>query len=172
MELQYYSNKFIHYYSDELSPLLLSLIEDNKGFKTVADLGCGDGSILYALNKNGLLEHFDKIYAVDLSEERIRRVRRLNNKIYCLIADVCDLHKLKDNEIDLIISNQIIEHVSNDELMIKEMARVLNNKGLIYLATVFKKWYGWYFYKCNGKWALDPTHLREYTEDKQLLDIF
>ena len=110
---------------------------------------------------------------MDLSEERIRRVRRLNNKIYCLIADVCDLHKLKDNEIDLIISNQIIEHVSNDELMIKEMARVLNREGLIYLSTVFKKWYGWYFYRNrNYHWVIDPTHEREYANDSPLLVYF
>jgi hypothetical protein len=44
--------------------------------------------------------------------------------------------------------------------------------GTVYLSTVFKKWYGWYFYRCNGKWRLDPTHLREYTADSQLLPLF
>ena len=36
--------------------------------------------------------------------------------------------------------------------------------------TIFKKWYGWYFYRCNGKWTLDPTHVREYTKESQLIE--
>ncbi len=59
MEFDKYSKECIHYYSDELPLLLKKLIADNKGVKTIADLGCGDGSILYALNKKGLLERFD-----------------------------------------------------------------------------------------------------------------
>ena len=42
---------------------------------------------------------------------------------------------------------------------------------IIYLSTVFKKWYGWYFYRNNGKWVLDPTHLREYKKDAELFDF-
>ena len=56
--------------------------------------------------------------------------------------------------------------------MIKEVKRMLKTNGIAYISTVFKKWYGWYFYKCNGKWVLDPTHLREYSQDNQLLDFF
>ena len=171
MELDKYSKKFIHYYSDELPRLLKKLIEDNKDSKAIADLGCGDGSILYSLNKKGLLKHFDKVYAVDLSAERIEKVKQIDARINTLISDVCDLHKLQSNEIDIIISNQIIEHVLDCDTMIKEMARILNNNGAVYLTTVFKKWYGWYFYKDKtGRWVIDPTHEREYTEDSQLLD--
>jgi len=66
----------------------------------------------------------------------------------------------------------VIEHVHNDEEMVREIRRVLAPNGIVYLSTVFKKWYGWYFYRCNGKWTLDPTHLREYNHDEQLLDVF
>ncbi len=171
MEFDKYSKKYIHYYSDELPRLLMKLVADNKGAKAIADLGCGDGSILYALNKKGLLAHFNKVYAVDLSEERINKVKQISNKIDALVSDVCNLHELKNNEIDIIISNQIIEHVTDCELMIKEMVRILNKNGTIYLTTVFKKWYGWYFHKDKrNKWVIDPTHEREYTEDSQLLD--
>ncbi len=172
MELDKYSKKYIHYYPDQPPWLLLQLIENNSGAKAIADLGCGDGAILYALNKKRLLEHFDKVYAVDLSAERIEKVKRIDDRISTLISDVCDLHQIQSNEIDLIISNQIIEHVLDCELMIKEMSRILNNNGAVYLTTVFKKWYGWYFYKDKkGKWVIDPTHEREYTDDSQLLDL-
>ena len=51
MELEKYSKKFIHYYSDEFPVLIGETIENNPDFKTFVDLGCGDGSILYSLNK-------------------------------------------------------------------------------------------------------------------------
>jgi len=38
------------------------------------------------------------------------------------------------------------------------------------LATVFKKWYGWYFYRNRAhQWVIDPTHEREYVNDSSLL---
>ena len=60
----------------------------------------------------------------------------------------------------------------DDEAMVKEIQRILIPGGTAFVDTIFKKWYGWYFYRCNGKWTMDPTHVREYTEDKQLLDLF
>jgi len=171
MQLDKYSRIFIHYYSQQAPILLVDFIRKNKDLKVIADLGCGDGSILYSLAKNKILDNFDKIYAVDLSRERIRRVKLINNKINAFIADVCNLSQISDSEIDIIISNQVIEHVSNEDEMIKEMKRILNKDGFVYLSTVFKKWYGWYFYKNRfNKWTIDPTHEREYTKDEQLLD--
>ena len=41
--------------------------------------------------------------------------------------------------------------------------------GSLYLTTVFKGWYAWYFYRCEGRWTVDPTHLREYRSDAELL---
>ena len=75
-----------------------------------------------------------------------------------------------DKSIDIIVSTQVIEHVPDDVAMAKEMYRVLSDYGTVYLSTVFKKPYGWYFYRNNGRWVLDPTHVREYT-DHNLLNI-
>ena len=167
-----YEKKFIHYYTDDLPPLIKNAIINNKNFKSIADLGCGDGAILYSLNKKGLLSQFNKVYAVDLSSYRIHNVKGINNKIKCIISDVCHVSELKSQCIDLIISNQVVEHVSNDELMIKEIERILKKGGIVYVSTVFKKWYGWYFYRGNNNWVIDPTHVREYTKDSQLIDKF
>src|SRR5207248_2495402 len=56
-----------------------------------------------------------------------------------------------------------------DGMRISEIARVLAPGGTAYVTTVHKKWYGWYFYRCNGRWVIDPTHLREYRNDAELL---
>ncbi|AKV03100.1 hypothetical protein AKJ09_09763 [Labilithrix luteola] len=32
-----------------------------------------------------------------------------------------------------------------------------------------KRWYGWYYHRNEAGWVLDPTHLREYRSDGELL---
>ena len=170
MKLVKYSKKYIHYYTDELPPLIENIFT-KYSIKSVADLGAGDGSILYALFSKGYLGNGRKVIAVDVSSERINNVKNINDNIWAIVSDVCNLDMISDTSLDFVISSQVIEHVISEESFIKEVNRILNKGGLFYLSTVFKKWYGWYFYRCNGRWRLDPTHLREYTCKKRLLDL-
>ncbi|MGC8771048.1 MAG: class I SAM-dependent methyltransferase [Brevinematia bacterium] len=168
-----YNEKFIHYYSDFIPHKIRELI-DNNNFKIIADIGCGDGALLYAFKINGLLEKFDKIYAVDISEERLERVKKIDNKILTVCDDAMLLEKTKNlDSMDFIVCNQLIEHVPDDDKTIKSISNILKKNGLCYISTVYKKWYGWYFYKNKvGKWVIDPTHEREYTREEQLLNLF
>ncbi len=168
MNIEEYS-KYKQFYTEEISGLLLKYLDKNN-WNNYLDLGCGDGALLHALNEKGYFNG-KIVYAVDLSANRINLVRKINENFKCFVADACNVPQIKEGAIDFLISSQVIEHVNNDENMIKEAYRTLKTGGVLYISTVFKKWYGWYFYKCNGKWALDPTHLREYNKDDQLLSI-
>lgn len=167
MDIEEYS-KYTNYYSDEVPELLWKYMNKHS-FETYLDLGCGDGSLLYAINKR---EGFKgkKVHAVDLSQNRINLCKEISPEFNCQVGSACDIQHIGDNEIHFIASTQVIEHVPDDEDMIKEIKRVTHGEPTVYISTVFKKWYAWYFYRCNGKWALDPTHIREYTKDSQLLD--
>lgn len=167
MNLEKYAERS-QFYTEDI-PSLLSNSLDSTQWDTLLDLGCGDGALLSALNNQGYLSG-KTVLAVDLSQSRLNLVKRFNEDIICVARDVCDT-QLQGGSVDFLISTQVVEHVANDADMVKEIRRVLAVNGTVYLATVFKKWYGWYFYRCNGKWTLDPTHLREYTRDDQLLDI-
>lgn len=134
------------------------------------DAGCGDGSLLHALNQKGHIAN-KSVYGLDIDPERIRIVREINEHLRCLVGSACDV-PLADKSIDVFVSTQVIEHVPDDEEMVSEIRRILADDGTVYLSTVFKKPFGWYFYRNGGRWVLDPTHLREYTRDSQLLDIF
>jgi 2-polyprenyl-3-methyl-5-hydroxy-6-metoxy-1,4-benzoquinol methylase len=170
MNIEQYSKKFIHYYHLEIPRLLQKYLAGSKG-NAFCDLGCGDGSLLYALNENGYFK--DKVvFALDASEERINVAKQINPAFKCFKDDVCAIKNLQSQSIDFTVSTQVIEHIPDEECMIREIKRILKKDGLVYLTTVFKKRYGWYFYRCNGKWTIDPTHLREYTDDKPLLQLF
>jgi ubiquinone/menaquinone biosynthesis C-methylase UbiE len=169
MKLDEYSKKYIHYYSDELPALIEDTFKKNE-IKSLADLGSGDGSILFALFKKGLLDKVKHITAVDISESRISNVKNISDRISCIVADAGNVPMIDSESIDFAVSNQVIEHMPEEEGLIKETFRILTKNGIFFLSTVYKKWYGWYFYRCNGKWALDPTHIKEYTSEAQLLD--
>jgi glycosyltransferase involved in cell wall biosynthesis/2-polyprenyl-3-methyl-5-hydroxy-6-metoxy-1,4-benzoquinol methylase len=171
MEIEEYSQSCIHYYCEYIPPLLRDTLIRSFEPKVLADLGCGDGSILYSLNRQGFLKQFDKVYAVDLSEIRLRNVSGIDSRITRLKDDVSSLTSIPSKSVDVVITNQVIEHVIDDDAMIRAVSRILKPRGIVYLTTVYKKWYGWYFYRNRfGLRAIDPTHEREYTRDSQLID--
>ena len=162
-------SKRIQFYTEYAPPLLLDSLSKTV-WNTYLDLGCGDGSFLYALDNRGLFSG-KTVYAVDHSKSRLEQVQGINEKFICVADDVCKT-QVQAASIDFLVSTQVIEHVTDDADMVREIYRLLSPNGTVYLSTVFKKWYGWYFYRCNGRWTLDPTHLREYSKDDQLLPIF
>ncbi|MDP4126300.1 MAG: class I SAM-dependent methyltransferase [Bacillota bacterium] len=166
MDIEEYAN-CTNFYSNQIPELLQKNLSQKK-WMTLLDLGCGHGPFLYELNKTGQAQG-KKVIGVDLSENRIKEAKKINHAFNFYVDSACELKHIADKSIDFIVTSQVIEHVPNDQTMLKEIFRVLEVDGLVYLSTVYKRWYGWYFYRCNNKWALDPTHVREYTADEQLL---
>ena len=152
-----------------LEKLLKRLIASNESF-SIIDLGCGDGTILYALYSKGLLKNASKIIGVDISEKRIKRLRKFCPFAEGVIGDVLNLRQIPDNFFDVAISSQVIEHVPDDSKMLREVYRILKPDGYFYISTVIKKWYGFWVYYNKG-FKLDPTHIREYRYEKDFLDL-
>lgn len=166
--LEDYSKRF-HFIVDYI-PSMLDTILKNGSFCSLIDIGCGDGSLLQSMKNAGYLEGKTDITAVDLSVERLKRVQAIDPTIRCIVNSAEDLEGVRDRRFDIVISTQVIEHV-DDAKMMKQLSMILAPDGVIYLSTVFKKWYGWYFYRCNRRWVLDPTHIREYSDDRQLTRV-
>ena len=160
-----YARFLPQYYSDSI-PETLKRYLDSRRYTTLLDAGCGDGSLLFALKRHGYFRN-RQIYAIDLSRSRIRLVEKIDSHIHASVDDAVSLNTISRNSIDFYISTFVIEHV-DDNTMIKTISRVTKKGSIIYISTIFKKWYGWYYYRRDGKWVMDVTHLREYTQDWQL----
>ena len=165
-----YSKENIHFYSESVPKLLRDLI-NKLNPKSLVDFGCGDGAILFDLQRKGLLKGVKNIIVVDLSKQRLERVKNYITNVETICSDVTNVKQLPDSRLDLVICTQVIEHVEDDKRLLNEIYRVLKPSGYLYISSVVKKWYGWYFYRCNGKWVLDPTHLREYSSSTEFRDL-
>lgn len=169
LSIENYADKHHQIYSDEIPMNLESLLKNNS-FGSILDAGCGDGNLLRSILHKGYARVVN-VSGIDLSSKRIKLIRKSFPSLKLAVDSVEDMTKISSRSVDLLISTQVIEHV-DDQKMIKSMSRVMKKGGIVYLSTVYKKWFGWYPYRVNGRWLLDPTHLREYTDDKQLTDKF
>lgn len=168
MDIECYAKSLPQYYGTAI-PELLKKYLDNGTYRTLLDCGCGDGSLLFAL-KAGNYFDMKKICAVDLSKNRIELVKKIDPKINALVDNAETLKNISTNSIDFYISSYVIEHV-DDKKMIDTAGRVLKKGGIAYISTIYKKWYGWYYQRKNGRWVMDTTHLREYSYDNELIQF-
>ena len=163
MKFEDYSKTFLHFHTTEIPPVLGRHIGGKLG---LVDLGAGDGNLLVSLRIAGLLDSFDKVVAVDLSEQRCERLRQYTD-FTVICGDATKVKELPDASFDFLLCTQVIEHV-DEQALLSEIARLLVPGGVAYIASVIKKKYGWWYYRtADGKWALDPTHLREYASVEQ-----
>jgi ubiquinone/menaquinone biosynthesis C-methylase UbiE len=167
MKFEAYSKSFLHFYSDEV-PDLLKKYWDFSSFNNVADLGAGDGALLFGLRAHKMIDDATKIIAVDISEDRYERLKPIP-WVSAYHSDVTKLDFIESSSLDCVICTQVIEHVSERDLL-SEIMRILKPGGVLYIASLVRSRYSWWYYKTlEGKWGLDPTHLREY-ESKDVFE--
>lgn len=137
-----------------------SFLEPNKKANFL-DLGCDDG--VFA-------QHFIKrvgcknIYGIDIDSAKIKQAKRLGIK--ASKSDLNTKFPFKDNFIDVIHANQVIEHIYQIDNFISEIYRVLKPGGYAVISTenasswcnIFASIMGWQIFSLtntsNKKWGL------------------
>lgn len=105
---------------------------------SILDLSCGLGSIIAACLP--LLSHGQKIYGTDFSSSSVDHVNRRFERVEQfkgakLIREFPT--DFGDEFFDLIISTEVVEHLTDNELdaMLKESYRLLKRGGFIFITT-------------------------------------
>lgn len=99
---------------------------------TVADIGCGNGTLLRSLAQ----KHTFRGCGVDISENMIGCAKRLNPDMEFYVGG-CDNLPFKDNSIDIMIVCAAFHHFPNAKLFAGEAARTLKTGGVLYIADVY-----------------------------------
>lgn len=113
----------------------------------VLEIGCGWGRGLELLTKAA-----DHYTGIDKNQDLIAALSVEYRNATFIAANIPPLTKLADNTFDYIVTFQVIEHIDNDDLFIREAHRVLKPGGKLLLTTVNKTF----------SLSRNPWHVREY----------
>lgn len=113
----------------------------------VLEIGCGWGRGLELLTKAA-----SQYTGIDKNDELIAALSAEYPKATFISAMIPPLSTFADNTFDYIVTFQVIEHIQNDDLFIKEAHRVLRPGGKLLLTTVNKIF----------SLTRNPWHVREY----------
>jgi SAM-dependent methyltransferase len=109
--------------------LLLPNLQDHSA---VLDVGCGEGFFLQQLS---LLRPKLQLHGIDNSEYQIEQAKK---NVPSAILKICDLEQeinYENNSFDVIVAEEIIEHLVNPDKFLSEINRTLKKDGFLLLST-------------------------------------
>lgn len=128
----------------------ISLYKKIEAGMNVLEIGCGDGGNLLPFSEMGC-----NTLGVDIAESRIKDAMLFFEKSGAKGAFIAsDIFKLTELEyhFDLIICHDVIEHIENKNVFLKNMKRYLKPQGIIFIS--FPAWqmpFGGHQQICKGK---------------------
>lgn len=144
--------------------------------KKVIDLGCGDGSLMQILAKNG-----NRCQGVEISQSGVEVCK--NRGLDVIRGRIDAKLPFKDKSFDMAICNVTIHMVMYPEMLVKEMVRIskkqiitfpnfafiLNRLQLMFLG-VFPKWslFGYNWYSTGHIHQLSIKDFRDFCKESKL----
>ena len=157
MDINYYNNIRFD---------ILDLINKNN-LQKVLEIGCGNGSTLGYLKKNG---YAHKTFGLESNLE-CKKHAKANEIDYFLVCDVEDSNLKLNETFDVILFLDVLEHLLHPWDVLNNISKRLNKDGLIIISIpnirnlkiltnlIFK---GKWDYELSG--ILDYTHIRFFTD--------
>ena len=115
----------------------LKKVNTNNSLKKIKilDIGCGGGLLCEPLSKLGA-----QVVGIDASEKNIKiaKIHAKKNNIrinyYCASPE----NFISKEKFDVVLNMEIIEHVQNVNLFLKESSKFLKKNGIMFIATLNK----------------------------------
>ncbi len=112
----------IYRYEHVLGSLAYHIKKDSR----VLDVGCAMGGFLNYLED----KCYENLYGIDMIKGYVDKADNENIKLGSVY-----LLPFEDNSFDIIILDQVLEHLSNLKLALKEIRRVLDKGGICYIGV-------------------------------------
>jgi SAM-dependent methyltransferase len=121
------------------------IVRRARGSYTILECGCNEGFLAAALREEGF-----HVTAIDKDPAEVFKA----NEFFGLGAQVADVNELPylDNQFDLVIGGELLEHLDNPGKGLAEMFRVSNSRVILSL-PIGEYWLG----EKSHKWQIDST---------------
>jgi ubiquinone/menaquinone biosynthesis C-methylase UbiE len=124
---------------------VIKLIPRQKNLR-ILDIGCGDGVLLSLIGRG-------RLYGVDIDQDGLNyAATRVKDKLINAPAESLPFRSVF---FDIVIATEIIEHLTNPDLMLTEIKRVLRRGGRVIITTPIKPAVG----------LTDKLHYQEFTPE-------
>lgn len=152
-EEKYHSIEQDHWWYTSRRLTILNIIEDLPRSTRILDIGCSGGVLMLDLKAKG----FTDVTGIDFSAEAIEqcKAKGLSN-VFVMDAHFPDF---KDEEFDLIIASDCLEHLEKDTVALQNWQRILKKggKGLIFVPAFMSLW---------SEHDVINHHFRRYTREE------
>lgn len=111
---------------------ILSLLDQVEGSSDsrLLDVGCNDGKFSLELARK---YNAKEIYGLEVDKKSIKKAKKKGIKVYD--TDVNKKFPFKNDFFDVVIANQLVEHLLNPDNLFKEIYRILKPGGVCVIAT-------------------------------------
>ena len=156
------THKQMHLHLQDLLPKL-GVDFDNK---IVIDLGCGGGSFLKPFKQKAM-----KTFGIELDDNFRKQINLRGDTCY---SSVNDYLTNETNRADIVITNQVIEHVVNPKEFLLEASKLLSEGGILIVTTpnlndilnlVCGDQFWEHFYRTQHRWYFDLVTLSKILSD-------
>lgn len=155
-------NIFQRFWHNKRFSEVKKLIEPTKG--SVLDIGCADGVFTNVILKTSKA---DQIIGIDVLKSSIKWAKNHWKRAKKMKFKIGDAHKLyfKPNTFSAVFALEVLEHVHNPEIILKEIYRVLKKRGYIILLVptdnlLFR--FIWFLWTKHRGSIWDDCHIQSY----------
>lgn len=127
-----------------------------KDRKKVLDIGCGTGYGGAVLAQKG------QVVGIDSDKEAIDFARKNYGNQVIFKLGMAENLEFKDNQFDLVCAFEVIEHLRNPKLMLKEARRILKKHGLFIISSPNR------LFSSSVEKKLSKYHQKEYSYEEFL----
>ena len=139
----------------------------------ILDIGCGGGLLCEPLSRLGA-----NVTGIDASKKNINIAKIHSKKNKLKINYICSSPEnlILEKKFDVILNMEVVEHVSNVELFIKNCSKLIKKKGIMFVATLNKNLKSYVFAIIGAeyilRWLPAGTHdWEKFLSPKNLEDI-
>lgn len=117
----------------DLDLIVTRQILSGRQYQTILELGCGTGK-----NTGLLVQLGEQVYALDFSIGMLEQAKRKiqSGRVGFAVADLIKPWPCRDESVDLIVCNLVLEHVSDLSVIFAEAQRVLVPGGEFFISEL------------------------------------